>query len=201
MHWFDRFSEHVATAADARSSRRTVVKGAVLATAVLPFAPGATTYAANRVRQRVAANTCLLCFSEVTKSNQKGIFLDYCLIHLAKRSLLAPKGKKGKKPPKRAPEATKPAPVAKDTSCQARARQQFLYELELCRTKVCSSPAPPPEVQPSPTIPGAGETACAPGTTKCTDTLCCYGGDACCGCAGAEGGRICCAGVIGCTCC
>ncbi|MBS1877876.1 MAG: hypothetical protein JST31_00030 [Actinobacteria bacterium] len=200
MHWFDRFSKHVATAADARSSRRTVVKGAALATAVLPFAPGATTYAANRVRQKLAADTCLLCFSEATKSNQRGTFLNYCLGHQSGRSLLAPKGKKGKKPPKQSP-AMKPAAAARDTSCQAQARQQFIYELELCRTKICSNPAPPPEVQPSPTIPGAGETACAAGTTKCTDTLCCYGGDACCVCANVEGGAICCAGVIGCTCC
>jgi len=204
----DRFSGQVATASDARGSRRTLIKGAAVATAVLPFAPGATTYAANRVRHKLATDYCLGCFAAVTKQNQSGAFLKACLETSPKRTLLAPKGGKGgggskggkggKKPPK-TPEAVKPAPAAKNTSCEASARQVFLYELELCRkSSLCSKPAPPPEVQPDPVIPGAGVTGCAAGTTKCTDTLCCYGGDACCPC---SGDMICCAGVIGCTCC
>jgi hypothetical protein len=206
MHWFDRFSKQVATSADARNSRRTVLKGAAVATAVLPFAPEATTYAANRVRRYLAVDLCLACLAGATKENQTGNLLRVCLATTPKkRSLLAPKGGKGgggkkggKKPPK-APEAMKPAPAAKNTSCEAFAREQFLRDLEVCRTQACRTPAPPPEVVPSPTIPGAGETSCPSGTSKCTDTLCCYGGDACCSCG--EAGSICCAGVIGCTCC
>ena len=209
MHWFDRFSSHVATTADSRVSRRTLIKGAALATAVLPFAPEATTFAANRTRQAIASDLCLGCFAAITRENQKGNFLKVCEQYAPKQSLtlLRPKGNKGgkkggKKPSKPAPEAVPPAKAAKDTSCQAQAREVFLYELNLCRkSSHCSNPAAPPEVQPSPTVPGGGVTVCASGTSKCTDTLCCYGGDACCSCAGVEGGSICCAGVIGCTCC
>lgn len=208
MHWFDRFSKQVATSADARNSRRTVIKGAALATAVLPFAPEATTYAANRVRQNLASNLCLGCFAAVTKQNQSGSFLKVCLeTSPKKRSLLAPKGGKGgkgggKKPPKPAPEAMKPAPAAKHLSCEASARQVFLFELDLCRkSSFCAPPTPPPEVTPDPVVPGQGQLSCPSGTTLCAGSLCCYGGDACCGCPGVDGGSICCAGVIGCTCC
>lgn len=212
MHWFDRFSEGIATGADARTSRRTLIKGAALSTVALPFAPDALAYATNRVNKRVAESECLNCFSYVTK--QQGQRLAACAAASAggaasasgRLARLKPKGggnaPKTPKAPKK--KEMKPAEAPVEISCQARAELMFLGALETCRVKTCSlhppGPAPAPGGGGSVT-PGGGGSGCSPGTTQCGATLCCYGGDSCCPCTTVEGGLICCAAVIGCTCC
>jgi hypothetical protein len=212
MHWFDRFSEGIATAADVRTSRRTLVKGAALATVALPFAPDGLAYATNRVNQRIAESECLNCFSFVTKEQNRR--LAACAAAsgggtagIFSHALLRPKGggsSPGGSKPSKKNKTIKPAEAPVEISCQARSELMFLGALETCRVKTCSlhppGPAPAPGGGGSAT-PGGGGSGCSPGTTQCGATLGCYGGDSCCPCTTVEGGLICCAAVIGCTCC
>ena len=206
MHWFDRMSEQLSAAPEARTTRRVVLKGAALATVAVPLLPEglaqagtyAGTYATNRFVARRAESDCLGCFSRATKKRQET--LDGCppppaklpdrpsrpLNILGKPKTTKPKKKKVMKPPE----------AAKTVSCQTKRFFESYAELERCRTETCRPESPPPSPPPG----NGGSGQCPAGTNKCGDTICCFGGDACCPCS-AAGGLICCAGVIGCTCC
>jgi hypothetical protein len=191
MHWFDRVSTQVA-AAPSRTTRRTVLKGATLATLALPFVPDALAQASGshtRTRalpdvEQLDSNFCANCLARVTYDHRE----EAKACSRGAKRLARPKGSAGKK--------LKPAAAARRVGCQAKARKGLVKDLLGCRLHFCKGD----EEEPVPN-PETGHEACPSGTERCGATICCVGGDSCCPCAGTPEGLICCAGVIGCTCC
>lgn len=210
MHWFDRMSKQFA-ANPPKATRRSLLRGTAVAVAVAPFAPGALTYANNRMKALDNTEDCVNCLSRSAKRTQEAV--NRCKAETPKagaRALSGPKagallkpkgggaggakGGKGKK-------GMKPTEAAKRAACMAKVAKTFLEESDNCLKVECAGlgeTAPPPIVLP----PGSGTEACPAGTKFCAGTLCCYGDDNCCPCTAIPGiGYVCCASVIQCDCC
>jgi hypothetical protein len=205
MHWFDRMAKQFA-ANPPKATRRSMLRGTAVAVAVAPFAPGALTYANNRMKGLDATEDCINCFSRSAKRTQEAV--NKCKAETPKagaRALLKPKGgaagggSKGGKGGK-AKKGMKPTEAAKRAACMAKVAKGFLEESDNCLHIECAGlgeSSPPPTVLP----PSAGG-GCPSGTTFCAGTLCCYAGDNCCPCTAVPDiGYICCASVIQCDCC
>jgi hypothetical protein len=203
MHWFDRMSKQFA-AARPTTTRRSMLRGTAVAVAVAPFAPGALTYAKNKVIQLDNTESCVNCLIITARRNQDRI--DRCkgeTPNAGSRLQLKPKrggGGKGTKGGK-GKKGMKPTEGAKRAACMSQSAATFLEESRTCLRIDCGGLG---ENSPKPIVipPGQSPTACPPGTSMCAGTLCCYGDDKCCSCPTLpELGAICCAAVIGCSCC
>jgi len=206
MHWFDRMSQQAADSPH-RATRRSVLKGATLATLTLPFLPDAVSRAsgagaAGGTIEKPPGYKPLESINEFCNNclgrayNLHNQVLKGCGPAAGGAKRLEKPKVPGKKP---ASKKTTPSKAAKQLACQANVMKSLNKELEGCRLHFCEGDSEPP----APAPPGATEPSaptCPSGTTLCSQTLCCYGGDACCIC-GQTGDFICCAGVIGCTCC
>ncbi len=205
MHWFDRMAKQFAENPP-KATRRSMLRGTAIAVAVAPFAPGALTYANNRMKALDSTEDCLNCLSRSAKRTQEAV--NRCKQMTPKagaRPLMKPKGggggAKGGKGGKGAKKGMKPTEAAKRAACMAQTAKTFLEESDNCLKVECAGlgeTAPPPVV----VTPGSGGSGCPAGTKFCANTLCCYGADNCCPCNSIpEVGYVCCASVIGCDCC
>jgi hypothetical protein len=198
MHWFDRVSKQLAEV-PTESTRGSFLRGAAVAVAVAPFAPGALSYANTRLRRRDSNDDCLYCLNRAEANSKKRFTECRESTPKAGRALQLPKGGgKGGKGGK-SKKGVKPSEAAKRAACMAKDSKRFLEETTSCVKLACAGfgeTAPPPA-----TGPNGGGTGCPSGTTFCSGTLCCYGSDNCCACALVSGGAICCASVIQCGCC
>jgi hypothetical protein len=201
MHWFDRMSKQFA-AVPTSTTRRGMFRGAAVAAVVAPFAPGALTYASNRMKALDNTEDCVNCLSRSAGRNQARV--NQCKLETPKagRALLKPKGSDGSKGGGKGgkKKGLKPSEAAKRAACMSRAAKSFLEESDNCLKVECAGlgeTAPPPIV-----VGGGGGSGCPSGTKLCSGTLCCYGDDNCCPCPSIPGiGNICCASVIQCACC
>ncbi len=185
------------------TTRRSMLRGTAVAVAVAPFAPGALTYANNKMKQLDGNEDCVNCLSR--SAERTAARVARCKAETPKagaRLLLKPKGggggSKGGKGGK-GKKGMKPTEAAKRAACMGRTAKNFLEESDNCLKVECAGlgeTAPPPiqaEQGPGP--------ACPAGTKLCAGNVCCYGDDNCCPCASVDGGFICCAAVIQCDCC
>lgn len=201
MHWFDRMSKQFAAVPTA-TTRRSLLRGTAVAAVVAPFAPGALTYANNRMKQLDNHDLCVNCLETSAQNTRTAI--DQCKRSTPKlpQELRKPKGGGGGKGSKggkggKSKKGLKPTEAAKRAACMARSAERFLEESNSCLRFKCAGIGgedPPNAHAPE------GST-CPSGTTRCTGTLCCYGTDLCCACATVDGGAICCVAVIQCSCC
>lgn len=198
MHWFDRVSQQFA-AVPAQTTRRSFFRGTAVAVAVAPFAPGALTYANNRIKQRDSTEDCVNCLTRSAQRTQAAVARCKSETpNAGARLLRKPKGGgKGGKGGK-SKKGAKPTEAAKRAACMGRAAERFLEESDNCTKIECAGLG---ETAPPPVTAGQGPGGCPAGTRMCNDKICCYGEDNCCPCATIDGGFICCASVIGCACC
>lgn len=202
MHWFDRMSQQFA-AVPAETTRRGMFRGAAVAVAVAPFAPGALAYANRRLRRQNSTEDCLNCLSRSAQRTQAAVARCKGETPNAMGVALRPKGGGGGKGGKggKGKKGVKPTEASKRAACMARVAKTFLEESDNCLKVECAGlgeTAPPPA---HPVTAEGHESTCPSGTMLCSGTLCCYGGDNCCPCASVDGGMICCAAVIQCNCC
>jgi hypothetical protein len=196
MHWFDRMSRQLAVAerSGGGSTRRGLLKGAVLASVAVPLANAGSSAAAaprataSNVSPDGVIGECENCLARVNNKGKE--LIEGCSSRGTSR-LARPKsgGKTGGK------KKMKPSEAARRTACQAKARSRLAENLKSCGYFYCEAPE-------TPAVPAAeGKTQCPAGTGRCTDQMCCSSGDLCCPCGLAPEGMICCVSAIGCSCC